>query len=78
MFGQPKKAKELGKPRNEAERKRVNKRLKKKYGYEEHFKAPKGSKGSARTQSISAQLKDAGITEDEMPNDKQREWRKNR
>jgi hypothetical protein len=29
---------EKGQPRNEAERRKVNKRLKKKYGYSEHFK----------------------------------------
>ena len=64
MFGRPKKAKELGKPRNEAERKKVNKRLKDKYGYEEHFKAPVKRKETARTQSVSQQLRNAGVDED--------------
>lgn len=63
MFGRSKKAKELGKPRTEAERKKVNKRLKKKYGYDEHFKSSK-SKETARTQNISQRLRNAGVDED--------------
>lgn len=48
LFSKAKKAKELGKPRTEAERKKVNKRLKKKYGYEEAFGKPKVKVGSRR------------------------------
>jgi hypothetical protein len=62
-FGRPKKAKELGKPRSEAERKKVNARLKAKYGYDEHFKAPAKRKETARTQSVSQQLRNACIDE---------------
>jgi len=63
MFGRSKKAKELGKPHSEAERKKVNSRLKKKYGYDEHFK-PSKSKETARTQNISKRLRNAGVDED--------------
>ena len=38
-FGKPKKV-GVGKPRSEAERKKVNKRLAKKYGYKEAFSKP--------------------------------------
>lgn len=36
---------EKGAPRSESERKKVNKRLKKKYGYSEHFKPARVEKG---------------------------------
>jgi len=65
MFGNPRKSIEVGKPRNEAERKKVNKRLKNKYGYEEHFGAPK-RKETLRTKSVSDRLKAAGLSQKEI------------
>lgn len=74
MFGKPRKV-GVGKPRNEAERKKVNKRLKDKYGYTEAFKANTKGK-SARTQATQTALERAGISSEDMPSDVDKRKRK--